>query len=548
MTALLLSGLGPAFKSAGILDGTLFDPASAPLLRGTYYPGFTLADLVFQRHGGTHPLLRPAQGRGSSSLRIDGLDGVTTAEVPHLTTMTLESILREAGTEYEAFDLSGVWSGDREPRTGASEVDLILLSTTFIWDSRSMHRAIEWAAGRYPGTPIVLGGQYSNLKYMRLLAAHPEVTCVLRGDAEEAMPMLLRAVHGKADWRDVPNLVLRTDTGTIVHNQFRYVDIEASPSPTVAGHHAIVPYESMRGCPFSCKFCSFPAASPQWRYKSARKIATDWARYGQDNGASHIRASDSTFTVPPTRLRELFGLLPAVGIGWEAFARANAIKDAETVERLLAAHCRWLSIGFESMSDHTLKLMNKQVTAKANRTAFSLLSNSELGYRCSFIVGYPGETPADFGETASFLRDEYAGHFTLSIFSLQDETMPVWEDADQLGIEIDDPDAPDYSWRHNGMDVHQAREIWRSTLDEVRWRSDTAVHLLWQKDYETPLMPWRDVGTNFRLEKLVERLGMLPVSHPDPREGQPLIQRLLAELRQEGVQLRDVISQPRPPG
>lgn len=539
MTVLLLSGLGPAFMNEGVLRGTLFDPDSVDLLRTDYYPGLTLADLVFERNGRIHPLLRPARGRGSSSLRIDGLDGVTAAEVPHLTTATLESILDAAGADYEAFDLSGVWNGDREPATPSSQVHVVLLSTTFIWDRQSMARAIQWAARHFPGTPLVLGGQYSNLKYVKIMMEHPEVTCVVRGDAEEALPLLLRAVSGRGDWRDVPNLVMRTD-GRIVHTDFRYVDIETHPSPTMRGRRAIVPYESMRGCPFSCKFCSFPAASPKWRYKSAKKIATDWAHYGEVNGATHIRASDSTFTVPPTRLRELFDLLPDVGIGWEAFARANAIKDAETVENLLAAHCRWLSIGFESMSDRTLTLMKKQVTAAANRRAFQLLAPSQLGYRCSFILGYPGETPDDFGQTAAFLRDEYAGHFTLSIFSLQDETMPVWEDAEELGIEVDDPDAPDYSWRHNGMDIHQARQLWQRTLQEVRWGSDTAVHLLWQKDYETPLIPWRDARTNFRLEKLVERLAMLPTAEPDPRRARPRIEQLLGQLRDEGVSTRPV--------
>ncbi|MFI7080182.1 B12-binding domain-containing radical SAM protein [Micromonospora sp. NPDC049903] len=535
MTALLLSGLGPAFMNEGVLRGTLFDPDSVDRLRTDYYPDLTLADLGFERDGRRHPLLRPARGRGSSSLRIDGLDGITAAPVPHLTTATLESILDAAATDYEAFDLSGVWQGDREPVTPSSQVHVVLLSTTFIWDHRSMSRAIRWAADRYPGVPIVLGGQYSNLKYLKIMAAHPEVTCVVRGDAEEALPLLLRAVAGGGDWRDVPNLVVRTDDGRIAHTDFRYVDIEVHPSPTMRGRRPIVPYESMRGCPFSCKFCSFPAASPKWRYKSAKKIATDWAGYAEVNGARHIRASDSTFTVPPTRLRELFDLLPEVGIGWEAFARANAIRDAETVDRLLTAHCRWLSIGFESMSDRTLTLMKKQVTAAANRRAFQLLSRSDLGYRCSFILGYPGETPEDFGETATFLRDEYAGHFTLSIFSLQDETMPVWEDAEQLGIEVDDPEAPDYSWRHHGMDIHQARQLWRQTLEEVRWGSDTAVHLLWQKDYETPLIPWRDARTNFRLEKLVERLAMLPTAEPDPRRARPRIARILDELAREGV-------------
>src|SRR5262249_38286644 len=145
-------------------------------------------------------------------------------------------------------------------------------------------------------------------------------------------------------------------------------------------------------------------------------------------GASHIRALDSTFTVPRTRLTELLELLPSVGIGWEAFTRANLVTTPGVVDALARANCRTLSIGFESMSDNSLDYMNKRVTARQNREAFRLLRGSPVGFRVSFMVGYPGETPSDYLETHDFLVNEYEGHFTLSVFSLQDETMPVWED------------------------------------------------------------------------------------------------------------------------
>jgi anaerobic magnesium-protoporphyrin IX monomethyl ester cyclase len=541
LTILLLSGLGPAFMNERLLQGSLFDDEQSADLGRRYYDGVTLDRLAIVHRGEASPLLRSAKGRGSSSLKIDGLSGHSAVEVPHLTTVTLESILDSIGAEYESFDLRHLWDADLEPSSNLAEVDLVLLSTTFIWDRRSMARAVAWVTDRFSGVPLVLGGQYSNLKYAKILEDHTSVTCVQRGDAEEALPLLLRAFEGRLDLRDVPNLVLRDPAGRQMHTSFGYIDLDLYPSPAMRGTRPIVPYESMRGCPFVCKFCSFPAASPNWRYKSARKIAADWANYGRLNGATHIRASDSTFTVPPTRMRELFEVLPAVGIGWEAFSRANTIRDQGFVDSLLAAHCRWLSIGFESMSEKSLKLMKKQVTAAANRRAFELLSGSELGYRGSFMVGYPGETPEDYALTHAFLREEYSGHFTLSIFSLQDETMPVWQDAEALGIEVDDPEAPDYSWRHIGMDIATARKLWRETLDEVRWGSDDAVHLLWQKDYETPLIPWRDARANLRLEKLVERMAMLPLREPDPARARPQAEALLRALKQEGIRIRQPV-------
>ncbi|MET7765812.1 radical SAM protein [Streptomyces sp. NPDC005393] len=140
-------------------------------------------------------------------------------------------------------------------------------------------------------------------------------------------------------WRDEDNIRI---------NPTEYVDIEDFPSPTVPGNAPTVPDESMRGCPFDCKFCSFPAASPKWRYKSAEKIRDDWIAYAERNGCDVISAMDSTFTIPPTRLRRLLEILPDSGVPrWEGFSRANTINSVQLVAGLEASHCFQLHIGFE---------------------------------------------------------------------------------------------------------------------------------------------------------------------------------------------------------
>jgi anaerobic magnesium-protoporphyrin IX monomethyl ester cyclase len=445
---------------------------------------------------------------------VAGPAGPRTRDFPHLTTLTLEAILRGCGVDFTTYPAESIWSGNNHAPTG--DFDLMLISTTFIWERRGLARALTWARDRYPTATVILGGQYSNLKYRQILTAEPSVRFIVRGDGEAALPPLLRALDGRGDIDDVPNLAWRnTDTGEIRHTHLAYVDLDAEPSPQVDGAAAVIPYESMRGCPFHCKFCSFPAASPQWRYKSATKIADDFARYHHHNGAQLIKALDSTFTVLPRRLRELLPLLAGVGVRWEAYTRANAISDQRTVQALETAHCAALAIGFESMNETVLGYMNKKVTAKANRAAFRLLRNSEIDYRASFMVGYPGETPEQFHDTRRFLTEEYTGRFSLYVFSLSDDTMPVWQDAQRFQLTIADSDAPDQAWQHIGMDHLTAQDLQRETLKDVRWNNDHALLNLWQGDYEIPLAPTHTETENLHIEKLVERLGMLPADFPN---------------------------------
>lgn len=539
MKVLLLAGLGPYFKQSTDLVGSLFEPGgagrSARRASGGLPGGFNLHSLSFVGPDGRrHPLLRRERS-GSLSLVVGNQPAIERAPIPNLSGSTVLSILEQADVDCEYLSLDAVWDGDGEPST--DEFDCALLSTTFICDRVSLSRAISWITTRLPGTPIIVGGQFSNLKYEKILSDHPEVLAVVRGDGELALPLLLRAIEGKYDFAAVPNLVLRGSAGNSCcgPHALQYVDIETYPAPTFRGTAPIVPYESMRGCPFTCKFCSFPAASPKWRYKSAQRIVSDWVHYKEVNGAKHIRALDSTFTVPQTRFRELLELLPSAGIGWEAFTRANVLSSPSMIEALARAHCRTLSIGFESMSDNSLDYMNKKVSARQNRRAFELLRGGPVGYRMSFMAGYPGETPGDYQETHDFLVNEYEGHFTLSVFSLQDETMPVWEDAQRFDIRVADPENPDYSWSHVGMDVETARALRKQTLQDVRWKNDGAVPFLWQTDYQTPLLPHRLAHENYRVEKLVERIGFLQTDYPDPERSEPMLRAMLGELAGLGV-------------
>ncbi|WP_437304750.1 B12-binding domain-containing radical SAM protein [Sorangium sp. So ce388] len=521
MRILLLSGLGPTIKNSELLSGTFFDDDTT--VNGPPQHHVGLGRSVGRQHihyrGATaYPVLRPRRGA-----------------MPHLSSSTLASILDGCGREYELFPLEDVWSGQREP--SLLDADVVALSTTFICNRATMHRALAWIRERLPRAALVVGGQYSNLKYIQLMRELSSIDFIVRGDGEIALPMLLDALEGKADIGAVPNLVRRAPGGIgSICNEFTYIDLERHPSPRFRDTQTVVPYESMRGCPFTCKFCSFPFASPQWRYKSSGKICRDWEAYASDNGAKLIKALDSTFTVPPKRLRELLGGLPKVGVDWEAYTRANVIDGLDVVQALEAARCRTLSIGFESMSDASLRRMHKQVSAEQNARANALLARSRIDVRSSFMVGYPGETPEEYEQTHRFLVDAFQGRFMVAVFSLTDETMPVWKEAERYRLEITDPEEPDYAWRHAGMDVETARRLHRRTLREARWQNDLGVLLLWQMKYEMPLVPDRSLEDNYRIEKLLERLAFAPKDFIDaPQRVAALSSSLVIELSALGV-------------
>ncbi|MBI4864407.1 MAG: radical SAM protein [Candidatus Riflebacteria bacterium] len=512
MRLLLLSGLGPYFLESHLLDGTLLaspvDPEVVADYRAMAGHDVDLARFSFQGR----PLLRSYQG-----------------SMPHLGTETLRSILDRAGIEHELFDLSHVWRKDREPE---GSFDVVALSTSFLCDAKSLGAVLKWIDRRHPEATLVLGGQYSNLKYRSLMERHRQIDFILRGDGESAFPRLMQALAGRLEMAFVPNLVFRGDDGQARAGDLDHVDLEAQPSPSFCGTPTIIPYESMRGCPFACRFCSYPSASPRWRYRSAGRIVDDWKAYLRNDPTVLIRAQDSTFTAPPDRLRLLLDLLPEVGVRWEAYSRADVIDGPATVARLEAALCQALQIGLESMCDATLRLMNKRVTVAQNTRAVELLGRSSIDLRAYYIVGFPGETPEAWEETHTYLVERHEGHFGLHVFAAVDETMPVWQDAPALGFEATGA----LDWKHSGMDSATARELARRALRETRWKNDAAVLRQWQLDYQSPLVPELDRRANLRLEKLLEKLAFL---RKDRGRDSDLCRKLLHEVSLMGIDVRE---------
>ena len=524
MRVALLSGFGPTCKNDVYFDGTPFgDAATAAAVGRSYFAdrgGFALSDLSFVSGGLRHALLRPLRDA-----------------VPHLTTMTLEAILEAAGIQQIHIDTTDIWNGTAHLPAG--QIDAVLVSTSYIWDMSTLGRALNFARQVADGRPVVLGGQYANIRFRQILARHPDIHCILRGDAEQALPALLIAIRDHKDLHDIPNLVYPTADGRVAATPRHEIRFEDWPAPRITGDRPAIPYESMRGCPFTCGFCSFPFASPHWRYRTAERIARDWATYAEGNGTRLINAMDSTFTVPPRRMEALLDLLPSIGISWEAYSRANYLKDTRQMDRLAAGGCRTLSIGFESMHDGVLAAMSKKVTAAQNRRAFDLLRGGEIGFRCSFMVGYPGETPEAYRATSDFLVSEYEGHFKLHVFGMTDEAMPVWADRARFGLEVGDEDDPDFDWRHDGMDATTATRLNHDTIDQVRRRNEHAVLHMWQDRYQRYLLPHLSRQDNLKVEKIVERIAMLPRDHPDPATGMAAFDRLLDAAARFGITRTD---------
>ncbi|MDX9859348.1 MAG: tRNA (N6-isopentenyl adenosine(37)-C2)-methylthiotransferase MiaB [Rhodospirillales bacterium] len=172
------------------------------------------------------------------------------------------------------------------------------------------------------------------------------------------------------------------------------------------------------GCDKFCTFCvvpytrgaeySRPAAAV---LAEARRLVAAGAReitlLGQNVNCYHGAAPDGGEWGLGRLIRE------AAGIDGLDRIRYTTSYPADVTDELIAAHAEvpelmpFLHLPVQSGSDRVLAAMNRRHTADAYRRLVERLraARPDLGLSSDFIVGFPGETEADFEETLRLVRE-----------------------------------------------------------------------------------------------------------------------------------------------
>ncbi len=183
------------------------------------------------------------------------------------------------------------------------------------------------------------------------------------------------------------------------------------------------------GCDRLCTFC----AIPKMRGKHATKPMEEVIREANELAADGVReliivAQDSTYygmdLYGRVRLAELLRELDQVdGVEWIRllYAYPEHVTD-ELLETLAGAKkiVPYVDMPLQHINDRVLKRMQRRVDRAKTENMISRWREAvpNLTFRTTFIVGFPGETAAEFDELCDFVEGtkfERAGAFTYSL-------------------------------------------------------------------------------------------------------------------------------------
>ncbi len=380
-----------------------------------------------------------------------------------LTTVTVRTILNRIGLPFHAIGESQVLD-QRLDDTGLGAEDLFMIgiSTTFIFDVYTLETLIRGLQSQFPDVPVLIGGAGFTLNPNWFENCSADFG--LFGDAEEALQIFLEAFHAGRDLAAVPNLYYKTPFGSVCPGQRHDIDINTAVTPVWdqgQGWPHRIWYESLRGCPFRCKFCSYPQQSPNWRVKSAERMFEEW-RYYAEQGVRYITCLDSTMLTPPTRMRRFCELMieHQIPIQWNCWGHPSQLQSADLIELMAAAGCCSISMGIESGDDQILKNMSKFVSRNKSIKAIENAKRAGLFTIGNFIIGFPGETEASIDNTRQLILDAAPDIYSVQAFQIRDRNMPILSEAGAYNLDIHfDTNGVYQSWDHGTMNSDQAEQF-----------------------------------------------------------------------------------------
>ena len=192
---------------------------------------------------------------------------------------------------------------------------------------------------------------------------------------------------------------------------------------------------TMRGCPYTCKWCSRAVYGLSYRRRSAKLVVQELAWIKANYQVDSFWFVDDVFTISHKWLaafaEEL--MLQGVEIRYECITRADRM-NAEVAGLLEQTGCFRVWIGAESGSQRILDAMDRRVEVGQVRDMIHLAQSHGIEAGTFIMLGYPGEKESDIEETVQHLISSDPDVFTITV-AYPIKGTPLYQEVESLMLE-----------------------------------------------------------------------------------------------------------------
>jgi anaerobic magnesium-protoporphyrin IX monomethyl ester cyclase len=419
---------------------------------------------------------------------------------PPLGILYISAFLKKNGFECQVYDTTFSTQAHFNEYLLTHTPDLIAIYTNLM-TKLNVLRTIQYIrqTESLKHSTIILGGPEVTHHLENFLAAGADIIAI--GEGEQTMLDLMQAyaVGATPSLEYIQGIAFKNKEGKIVQTPERekIKDLDELPIPdrkaidlhqylnvwkTHHGQNAIS-ISTMRGCPYTCKWCSRAVYGLSYRRRSPQKVVEEMLYLQVTYQPDTLWFVDDVFTISHKWLREFAAALKEKNlcIPYECISRSDRM-NKEVIQLLKATGCYRIWIGAESGSQAVIDAMDRRVKVEQVREMIQLAKAGGIQTGTFIMLGYPGETEADIKETISHLKLSNPDYYTITL------AYPI--KGTQLYTEVEDRFIDQLPWETStDRDIHYKRTYSAAYYQyALKWvNSEIALHRQRQSVIQNPV-------------------------------------------------------------
>lgn len=335
-------------------------------------------------------------------------------------------------------------------------------------------------------TKIILGGPEVKHSAENFLNAGADF--IITGEGEETMLELSSAIiSNESDFSNIKSIVYANGSGyTHTMERQNVRDINLLPIPArekvdlqkyfdvwkERHGQSAVSVSTMRGCPYTCKWCSRAVYGQSYRRRSPELVVEELEWIHANYDVDTIWFVDDVFTISHKWLTSFNEIIQQkkLRLRFECITRADRMNE-DVINLLKQSGCFRVWIGAESGSQKIIDAMDRRVKVTQVREMIQKTMHAGMEAGTFIMVGYPGETETDLVETLQHLKLSNPDQYTITV-AYPIKGTPLYAETVSSFIE-----APDFD-KGTDRQIDFKRTYSRSYYNyAVRWMAnEVALH------------------------------------------------------------------------
>ena len=308
------------------------------------------------------------------------------------------------------------WKTDLDKQIKRFQPDLIAISSTEdMWElgMRVLDEIKEYKVKNK--IPVIAGGVFATFA-PDLCIKYPYVDMVCVGEGEKTLVDLCKRIQNGEDYSNVTNLWVKKNNGEIVKNKIsRVVDVNTNPildlslfeenrlyRPMAGKIWKMVPVETHRGCPYTCKFCSSPdqsrlyseeTGSNFFRKKAMHKVYEELKHFKEKFAVEYIYFWADTFLAwNKKELDEFCEMYSDINLPFWMQTRPETVTE-EKLKKLQKVGLNRMAFGLEHGNEKfRAEMLDRKWKNKDIIEACKVPKKLGIQFSVNSITGFPKET------------------------------------------------------------------------------------------------------------------------------------------------------------